>query len=459
MKIYSDSVIGGVTKRKSLGLILDLDSGQTINTTEFINREVRLVIQDRNLMRSRYRSSPESPWLVCSLCGAAVQLVSFTDRSFYFRHMPEEEDRGCPINTKSKHSPDEINAMQYNGAKESQAHLQLKQLVKESILADTRFSGTLVEKVWRGMNRKCWRKPDVQTSWDNKRLVFEIQLSTTFLSVIVDRRDFYRNENSHLIWIFQRFDPQRVRRAEEDIFYNNNSNVFIVNSNTVRRSKDEKRFFLECWYAVPRVAQSGIEDYWQSSEVSIDQLNFDLPSQRVFYFDYDAARKALEESIVEEGRSKLITAFEDFWRKYAHEYSEQGQSHWVDVRDDFKNIGIELPEYYDSRPFAGVISMMLSAKYGVPIGYRYQTLIEVTNVAFNSYKKYLYLFGWALKIYGHETTLEKQDVKGTWLKRRNVIRSAMKKHEAEYERDTAFDALIIFLLTKLNQGDYNVRLG
>ncbi len=93
--------------------------------------------------------------------------------------------------------------------------------------------------------------------------------------------------------------------------------------------------------------------------------------------------------------------------------------------------------------------MMLSAKYGEPVGYRLQKLIEVTNVAFNAYKHYLYLFGWTLKAYGNESVVDAQDNKGTWRNRRDVIRHAMVAKNPDYERCTDFDDLILFLLPEL----------
>ena len=70
--------VAQLTKKKTLELILDLDTGEHIDSDKFIKREVRQVIQDRNTMRSRYRTSPENPWLVCSLCGAACQTACNT---------------------------------------------------------------------------------------------------------------------------------------------------------------------------------------------------------------------------------------------------------------------------------------------------------------------------------------------------------------------------------------------
>lgn len=439
------------TDKQSLVEITDQDAGEPINLDQFIRREVRLVIQDRNTMRARYRSDPQKPWLVCAFCGAAVQLVSHTDRTFYFRHMPEEEDRGCPVNTKGKYSPDEINAMKYNGVKESHAHQQLKILLRDSIAADSRFNPPGVERVWRGMDRKSWRKPDVQAVWGERRFAFEIQLSTTFLSVIVDRREFYRAENGHLLWVFKSFDPHRTRRAEEDIFFNNNSNVFVVSHGTYARSREAGRLALECWYAVPTLVGGIVVDAWHSADIYVDDLLFDTERQRAYYFDYDSARHEVECQLADARLAPLRDAFETFWKKYCGNYSREGAREWGELRAMFaaSSVGFELPETYDGRPFAGVISMMLSAKHGEPFGYRNQKLIDVTNTAFNSYKPYLYLFGWALKIYGHEQQLAAEDTKGTWAARRTIIRQAMETGDPEYQRKTNYDYLVLFLLPEL----------
>lgn len=451
-----------VTKKQSLKYIMDFDTGEQIDIDLFIRRETRLVIQDRNKMRHRYKTDQNQPWLVCSLCGAAVLLVSCTDRTFYFRHMPEEEDRDCPVNTKGQFSADEINAMKYNGAKESPAHQHLKEILRYSIMADPRFEAPpKVERVWRGMiDRKTWRKPDVQATWKDCRLAFEIQLSTTFLSIIVDRREFYRTENGYLLWLFQKFDPNRTRRAEEDIFFNNNSNVFIVDQYTLRKSIESSRLTLECWYAFPKLRHGQIYDEWQREEVSIDDLTFDQTKQRVYFVDYEAERVKLEQSLIDEQiklEQRLIDkqysdardAFVNFWQEHGGKSSKAGHQHWEDLRTIFKSYGLELPEFYDSTPFNGVISIMLSAKHGHPIGYRYQKLIEVTNVAFNSYKNYLMLFGWALKVYGRMELLDSQDTKGTWSRRRTIIRDAMAAEEASYARKMEYDELIFFLLPEL----------
>ncbi|MGZ8176278.1 MULTISPECIES: DUF6035 family protein [Methylobacter] len=422
----------------------------------------------------KFDPNQNQPWLVCSLCGAAVQLVCLNDknRTFYFRHNPEEEDRGCPVSTKGQYSADQINAMKYNGAKESLAHQHLKELLRKSILADASFeSPPKVERVWKAMDRKAWRKPDVQATSKDYKLAFEIQLSTTFLSTIVDRRDFYRAENGYLLWIFQKFNPSRTRRSEEDIFYNNNSNIFIVSQHTLERSKEYSRLALECWYPIPQLHNGQICDEWQHQYVFIDELIFDQTTQQIYFYDYEAERANLEQSLIAERtrlEQKLIDeqyaeireSFINFWKKHGGISSKAGHNEWKVLRATFKTRGVELPEFYDSTPFNGVISIILSAKYGYPVGYSVNTLIEVTNPAFNHYKSYLYIFGKTLNLYGHAEILKVQDTKGTWKRRTETIYRAMFENKEaeknwqviphpEYIRERQFDNLILFLLPEL----------
>lgn len=444
----TDEPIARPSNKRSLVDIWDLDKDAFVNIDAFIFREVRLVIQDRNTLRSRYKQG--NPWLACSICGGAVQLVSQTNRSFYFRHQSEEEDRGCPINTKGKH-PDLIDRMKYNGAKESATHKRLKHLVELSLRADQSFTTIAVEKVWRGMDRKSWRKPDVQAATALAKYAFEIQLSTTYLSVIVDRRIFYQADGGLLVWIFDHFDPYRTRRAEEDVFYNNNSNAFVVDEKTYKQSIAEGRFMLECWYAVPQIQEGEIVDLWQRQEVFFDELTFDLENQRTYYFDYEAERQRLECEIKEGPTIRLRDDFEAFWREYGGNYDKDGTEEWSRLRSRFSGIGISLPTYYSTRPFSAVISIMLSAKHGVPIGYGYEKLIEVAHVAFTSYKNYLLQFGWALNAYGRQALLDSQDHSGKWLNRKRLIREAMKIGMSEYQAFNDFDDLISFLLPEVKQ--------
>jgi hypothetical protein len=197
-------------------------SGQEINARRFIEtqRYAHLILR-RNLIReAMHRGEPR---LVCATCDTPVYLVSTPDKAFFFRHTVE--DGSCPAQTRGKWSHDEIRAMKYQGARESDAHRRIKALIARSLEADPSVSGVLLEKTWRSTtDLATYRRPDVRASFKDVRLAFEAQLSTTFLDVVVGRREFYRREGALLVWILPRFDPGDRRIMEDDILFTNNSN-------------------------------------------------------------------------------------------------------------------------------------------------------------------------------------------------------------------------------------------
>ncbi|PWE42701.1 hypothetical protein C9I49_18285 [Pseudomonas prosekii] len=76
------------TEHMLLTEIFDLDNSRAIDPTEFLSQELAAVMQDRNELAGRYTRNPESPWMVCQLCGGAVMLVRTQQRHFHFRHHP-----------------------------------------------------------------------------------------------------------------------------------------------------------------------------------------------------------------------------------------------------------------------------------------------------------------------------------------------------------------------------------
>ncbi|MDH8399264.1 hypothetical protein QIG82_27740, partial [Klebsiella pneumoniae] len=72
-------------------------------------------------------------------------------------------------------------------------------LIERSLSADVSFAPESIvqETRWRATSDpKTWRQPDVQAAREGQRFAFEVQLSTTFLGVVVERRIFYREEGA-----------------------------------------------------------------------------------------------------------------------------------------------------------------------------------------------------------------------------------------------------------------------
>lgn len=76
--------------------------------------------------------------------------------------------------------------------------------------------------------------------YEDSPIYFEAQLSTTFLRVMVERRDFYLRNGGTLYWIFRDFMPESRRLLHDDVFYTNNRNIFIVNDEALHASRTRK---------------------------------------------------------------------------------------------------------------------------------------------------------------------------------------------------------------------------
>jgi len=434
--------------------ILDLETNETINLQTFLNRELGLVIKDRAELASRYARDPDQPWLVCQWCTAPVILVRTKGRRFHFRHHPREEgQRNCSVSTRGQLSAAQINCMKYNAAKESTAHLRLKGIIRDSLIADENCSEPLVERVWKSMplaQRAQWRKPDVQVEHKGQRLAFEVQLSTRYLTEIVGRREFYRANNGAMVWVFQSFDPGVTRTAEEDIFYLNNYNVFIVNEATQERSRHAKRMALDCWYAIPHLRGKTIIDEWMKEEIFLDQLTVRPAEQKVFYRDYDALRAELQSTLSDDSARQ---AFYDFWSEHAANDNHESDHAWDKLVANLREVAphLPLPVNYRMGKFHGAISLMLSARFGRPVGYRQPRLLNVANTAFDHYKPYLLAFGWTLKACGHDQRLSEQDAKQTWLHRKGLIREGLASQDEAYRQDLSYNALIAFLVPEIRE--------
>ncbi|MFZ6681090.1 hypothetical protein [Undibacterium sp. Tian12W] len=164
--------------------VLDLSSGLHMSAHQVIGTDYEKLIQLRMKIKERLKNG--MPLYTCSVCGIAVSLLrNKMSRHFLFRHL--KEDGWCPQISRDELSREEINSRKYNGAKESALHGRMKSLVAQSLAADKEFSDIKVEERWMGSLSGEWCQPDICATYRGTKIVFEIQLSTTYLDVIVER--------------------------------------------------------------------------------------------------------------------------------------------------------------------------------------------------------------------------------------------------------------------------------
>lgn len=426
--------------------VQDMASGALVATPAAIGSDYAKAIELR--MELRASIAREEPKYTCPLCGVAVYLVCRKEaRRFFFRH--DLEDGRCPAKTRGELSEEEINARKYNGAKESQAHIRMKEIVRESLTFDSRFSDVALERVWTGQDRVSWRKPDVQAKFDDLRMAFEIQLSTTFLRVIAERRVFYLREGGMLLWIFKSFDGERAKLTQDDVFYNNNRNLFLANEETLKASKETGRFSLECHWAEPFIEDGSIHTRWASQIVSIDDLVKDKERQRVFFYDYDGKAAELARELQEMPKADLRESFEVYWLQRDRQ-SEESDLEWPALRQRFSALGMPLPIYPDDAMGPAVLlNALYSAKYGRVVGWHYKKFIEVAHRIADSHKGFLWLFRCALSVYNRKAQIQMEDKTEKWKDRVKIYHPLMEVGSEAYKPDQQFDQIVALIFPEV----------
>lgn len=378
----------------------------------------------------------------CPICMVGVYLscVRKNEKRFFFKH--RTENGNCPAITRGELTKEEIQARKYNAAKESYAHIRLKEIIKESLENDPSFSEIASEKVWRGMDRSKWRKPDVQALWKGKtRIAFEIQLSTTFLHVIAERRLFYRKEGALLCWIFKRFDEQEARMTQDDIFHNNNRNLFLASEETLKASIENKSLMLDCHWTSPVAQEGQIKEVWQRQLAPFSQFQMDVTGQRVFLYDYEGAKAQSTQTATDEAfKQRFFT-----WWENTNRSSDDPM--WGEFKAEFRKRGIPFAKYPNE--LFGLLHALYTAREGRVIGWSHPKFISAAHTIAGSHKQVVRAFRTALWVYDRGDLLKSQDHEERWAKKVADYKERILANDSEYQREERFDGLIAFLFPEV----------
>jgi hypothetical protein len=422
---------------------LDLETGEIRPVRDVVGDDYEKALQLRMALRQGIAAG--EPLLACPLCAVPVHLVSLAqERRFYLRH--ETEDGRCPARTKGGLSEERILAMKYDGARESAAHKRMKDIIAESLRGDPDFSGVEIERVWKGEDANSRRKPDVRAVWKGTLPVaFEVQLSTTFLRVIAERRDFYLRHGGLLFWVFNRFDMADARLTQEDVFYNNNRNAFVASEETLAASEAAGSLVLECVWSEPSFEDGQILWSQHRRHAGFGELTVERDKQRAFLFDADAARERCE-ALTKDW--PLRRDFREFWmtRGGAHD-----DARWLDLRRRLSERGISLPRWpSDGEGLVSLLDTLYSAAEGRPVGWRYADLVKIAHHVFDKHKGHLWPFKLALAAHGRGQQIVAEDATGKWRSAKvKAYREAWSRGDSAFAPDRRHDALVAFLFPEI----------
>lgn len=137
-----------------------------------------------------------------------------------------------------------------------------------------------LEATWRASKGlPGLRRPDVSARYGELRTAFEVQLSTTFLDVVLGRKRFYREEGAALVWILRSFDSSYRRMTTDDILFGDNSNILVVDDVTVAASIAATQLVVRVWHWQPRIEDERIIDAWVERLVPWNELLIDVDRQ------------------------------------------------------------------------------------------------------------------------------------------------------------------------------------
>lgn len=296
-------------------------------------------------------------------------------------------------------------------------------------------------------------------------MAFEIQLSSTFLSEIVERREFYRKQGALLVWIFQHFVRHEPKLTQLDIFYPNNLNAFVVNPTSLKKSMESKSFHMECHWAEPVLSDDlTIDEALNSEFVAFKNLTLNQPNQHAFHFDYAQHKQALQKQIeIENHRLEKAKAEEEgkniYLRNAAEAFVEYcsgtkwpnaNSSEMIKLRESCRGLKMPIPE--DMYPINTLVQSIASLKQGKVVGFGYYKLLQVANHMAQNNSSLLLFFTVAAEVYKKKAVLEREDWKQTWYKKKEAIWNKAKKAQGVYVMaDEQYRALIFMLFPELEE--------
>lgn len=284
---------------------------------------------------------------VCAICGQPLKLcnrVTNYKESWFFAHFANSED--CPIKTDSVYSPKSWTERWLSIFKESNLHKSILTSMYKLLSSNLYYVDVAMKKRISYPNiTNEWRVPDIYANYNGKKIVFEFQLYTTFLNVIIDRNSFYRLVGIDIIWIFPYFTTSNQRMCEKDTYYSHNRNVFVFDTeNYYNDGSDENKpylpfdksnykfaqeesfkcgkLMLNCYWQEPRIENGKVQILWRHKLVSIDELTFDESNHDVYYIDSDKL---------------FYDAADSQTKKIYDEWKEAKEKRWNKIYIDIRN--------------------------------------------------------------------------------------------------------------------------
>ena len=455
--------------QQTVQIAIDSASGEPYEAAQLLRLpEAEFTAMRREAMANRNarKKSGATPCWTCLICRRPLFISRYImdEGNRWFVHDGSAGD--CPWSEGARLSPDMQRALIYRGQQEGAEHRRLKEFIASWLERDSSVSDVKRDQVTFGEVLKGeWKRPDVRCLRGVHRIVFEIQLSYTFLSEVIKRDEYYRNEKTFIIWVFRAIDLRRATVRDEAFF--NKRNLFVLDDQAIEETVQANRLKLGCYFQRPTITSNGIEDVWERKSVTLDDAAFPVPSYRPFFFDYDQARSQAQATLAEDERKRIAKIWHDGLERYLaaamayyeHDYAKALEGPILDAASDL----YELPhwhrgfEVFKDQEFYGwhrVLPVLLSIRHNRAIGYHTTlTAFRVLEAGLRQTVRgrqhgFAMMYLWAYQAYKPTVS----DSQRGWI--RDVTRKmeqSIENGEPTYQRHTAFDEAVCALFPELEE--------
>lgn len=442
------------------------DTGQALLASDLLlMSEQEFTALRRLATESRVKNEPDDQaFLRCPICQTPLWLTRRSHGSAtgnrFFKHAREAQ---CPWYRPSDYTAEQILALRFHGQKEGQLHKQLKRVMIDALTADPEVSDVVTEVTnWGAVLKGEWKRPDVRCRWRGKTVVFELQLSYTFISEVVKRDLFYRAENIFVIWVFRAADEKFAFVKDEKYF--NKRNLFLLDETAEAESLAAGRLMLTCQYSVPVFNERSLRDepVAKTQLVQMADLTYPEDTYRPFFYDYDAALKPASHpstsipSVTAIELEEFKNAFETYGEAVRAGYAEPDLLDAAcKLSDDrLRAWAIRAVKY----PYREALLRLLSIAKGKPLITKYDTVYEVINAATQPGAATQDEFGFLL-LYLEACDIFQPPMKPSQAERLAIRRRTVRTLERSYEADRQFLELAVALFPQLAKVQAELEAG
>jgi hypothetical protein len=459
--------MAGLPPQQTVKLAIDCETGETVSAITLLDlQEVEFTALRRAAMaaRNERKKGGHAMRFQCAICKQPLYLSRRIKGSHnrWFSHDGKSEN--CPWYEGNHLKPEQIKALIYRGQQEGQAHREIKRFISKWLEKDSHVTHISQEQTTFGEILKGeWRRPDVKCLYLDKPVVFEIQLSYIFLSDVIARDEFYRQEGIFIIWVFAEFDQTRAAVNDEAFF--NRRNLFVLDSAAMQASITNQMLTFNGYRQVPTSIEGQIQDVWRSEEIRLNEVIFPVKTFRPYFYDYSTERKKIEAAhtaVWQKVQLKNWTlGIQNYLgatsRYYESNYSQEMKPAIlaaVDALYENTNWHRGFETLREERFFGWhcVLPVLMTIKHNKPIGYKLKSVYQVIEVGLRGglreFKRnaFAILYLRAYKTY-KPTVNEKNRL---WLRRyAHEVKRSVEARERTYMRYEGDDQAIALLFPEL----------